>query len=250
MFCIEGNNKSSFQFFEIIVALLKSDIKDKKYINISSRFESNKFYLDIILKISEVKWVKDLLKFKINFQEYEEIVFKLKSNFNFDRLFKKDIEEFCMEICSFILSVKGETKNLEYLLMSLYATLEQQNLKSSKLKKLKNYIDLILAFENINFSFNFNPDKLRNFLPDNQKQYEELIEVLKKLMIEYIDRFIEWIKDIEILNYFEFEHLLFSFLVAKNKSGMVLDINLPGLKKTIFEMKKEKLFEKKMKNIE
>ena len=128
MFCIEGNNKSSFQFFEIIVALLKSDIKDKKYINISSRFESNKFYLDIILKISEVKWVKDLLKFKINFQEYEEIVFKLKSNFNFDRLFKKDIEEFCMEICSFILSVKGETKNLEYLLMSLC------NIRTTKLE--------------------------------------------------------------------------------------------------------------------
>lgn len=75
-----------------------------------------------------------------------------------------------MEIFSFVLSIKGETKNLHYLLLSLLATSEKY-IDKWQFKSLKRSIDFIIAFENMNFNFNFNfnPEKLKNALLDDDQ---------------------------------------------------------------------------------
>ena len=239
-FCIEGQNKSSFENIGDIIEKLKDYFNKKKssnnipYINISERIESDMLYLDFILKISEIKWVKEFLKFKIDFYEYENIDFKLNSKFTFDKLFDKPREEFIMEICSFFFSIKGEIKNLEYLLISLLNTLEKY-LKASKFKKIKKIIYLILGFENMKFNFNFLPEKLKNFFPDDQKEYEKYINIAKTFLQAVLVPTNDNIYA-RIIKSVKFEHVLISFLVSKYNSGFILDINLPGLTKTLIEL--------------
>lgn len=241
-FCIEGQNDSSIICLEHIVNILKETFNKMKtsnnmsYINISDKIESNTLYLDFILKISEIKWVKEFLKFNINFYEYENIDLSFSNNFTFERMFEKNMEEMFMDICSFIFSIKGELKNLQYLLLSLLITLEKYLKDSKHLKEIKRNIYLILAFENMKFNFNFIPEKLRNFLPDDQIKYKNNITVIKSVFEFAISLLSNFFKDCDIFNCVKFEHFLVSFLVAKYNSGFILDINLPGLTKSLIEL--------------
>lgn len=238
-FCIEGQNESSNICFENIVKLLKNIFNNKTYIKISDKIESNMLYLDIILKISEIKWVKEFLKFNINFYEYENIDIKLCTNFTFEKMLERNMEELIMGLCSFIFSIKGEIKNLQYLLLSLLTTLKKylNNSKDAKLKKIKRYIYLILAFENMKFNFNFMPEKLGNFFHDDQKLHEDRIKKIKEIVLD-LDKFLRIGNGCDIINSVKFEHFIVSFLVAKYNSGFILDFNLPGLTKTLIEIVK------------
>lgn len=238
-FCIEGQNESSNICFENIVKLLKNIFNNKTYIKISDKIESNMLYLDIILKISEIKWVKEFLKFNINFYEYENIDIKLSTNFTFEKVLERNMEELIMGLCSFIFSIKGEIKNLQYLLLSLLTTLKKylNNSKDAKLKTIKRYIYLILAFDSMKFNFNFMPEKLGNFFPDDQKLYEDRIKKIKEVVLD-LDNSLRIANGCDIINSVKFEHFIVSFLVAKYNSGFILDFNLPGLTKTLIEIVK------------
>lgn len=238
-FCIEGQNESAIICFEKFVKLLKDCSNNQPYIKITDKIESDILYIDIILKISEIKWVKEFLKFNINFYEYENIDIKLCTNFTFEKMFEKNIEELIMGICSFIFSIKGEIKNLQYLLLSLLTTLNKylNNSKDAKLKKIKRYIYLILAFENMKFNFNFMPEKLMNFFPDDQKRREDNMKKIKDVALD-IFKYLKLYIDSNIINSIKFEHFLVSFLVAKYNSGFILDFNFPGLTKTLIELDK------------
>ena len=238
-FCIEGQNESSNICFEKFVKLLKDSYNNKTYIKISDKIESNMLYLDIILKISEIKWVKEFLKFNINYYEYENIDIKLSTNFTFEKVLERNMEELIMGLCSFIFSIKGEIKNLQYLLLSLLTTLKKylNNSKDAKLNNIKRYIYLILAFESMKFNFNFMPEKLGNFFPDDQKLYEDRIKKIKEVVLD-LDKSLRIANGCDIFNSVKFEHFIVSFLVAKYNSGFILDFNLPGLTKTLIEIVK------------
>lgn len=149
------------------------------------------------------------------------------------------MEELIMGLCSFIFSIKGEIKNLQYLLLSLLTTLKKylNNSKDAKLKKIKRYIYLILAFESMKFNFNFMPEKLGNFFPDDQKLYEDRIKKIKEVVLD-LDNSLRIANGCDIINSVKFEHFIVSFLVAKYNSGFILDFNLPGLTKTLIEIVK------------
>ena len=252
-FVIEGKNDSSHKVLNEFVSKLKelfNEIKKSKNnlssIDISEKVESNTLYLDFIIKISEVKWVKNFLKFNINFYEYEDINLNFRSKLTFDGLLQKNIKDFFMELCSFIFTIKGEIKNSQYLLLSLLDTLDKY-LKKNQLQDIKNFIYLILSFEKAKFNFSFIPENLVHFISDDNKKslYELFISGINIFGLIYNLYF----KDIDI-SYVNFDHILVSFLVAKYNSGFILDINLHGLAKTLIEAKNQKEFnENKICNI-
>ena len=117
--CIEGQNSGSL----VCLANMVSKIKETfiaDWFHFTEKYESNTLYLDWILKIrhiEKIKKAKDFLKFNINFNEFEKIDLKLKTNFKFDNLSSENIYDLILEAFSFVLSIKGETKNLHYLLL-------------------------------------------------------------------------------------------------------------------------------------
>ena len=117
--CIEGQNSGSLVCLANIVSKIKETfIAD--WFHFTEKYESNTLYLDWILKIrhiEKIKKAKDFLKFNINFNEFEKIDLKLKTNFKFDNLSSENIYDLILEAFSFVLSIKGETKNLHYLLL-------------------------------------------------------------------------------------------------------------------------------------
>lgn len=174
-FVIEGKDDSSHTSLNIIVEEIKTIFNEKKksnnnlsFISISERIESNILYLDFIIKISEVKWVKNFLKYNIDFYEYENINFDFRNNLNFDGLLKKNIREVFMEICSFIFTIKGEIKNSQNVLLSLLSTLDKYSNNKQQLRNIKNLIYLILSFEKAQFNYSFNPEILSKFIPDDE----------------------------------------------------------------------------------
>lgn len=250
-FVIEGKNDSSHKVLNEFVSKLKElfneikkSNKNLSFIDISEKVESNSLYLDFIIKISEVKWVKNFLKFNINFYEYEDINLNFRSNLTFDGLLQKNMKDFFMELFSFIFTIKGEIKNSQYLLLSLLDTLDKY-LTNYRLQEIKNFIYLILSFEKANFNFSFIPENLSYFFSDDKK----------KSLYEFFNRLIEfrliyniYFKDIDI-SCINFDHILVSFLVAKYNSGFILDINLPELTKASIEAINSKEFKEKNCNI-
>jgi hypothetical protein len=232
-FVIEGKNDSSHKVLIEFVSKIKELFNERKksnknlsFIDISEKVESNTLYLDFIIKISEVKWVKNFLKFNINFYEYEDVNLNFRSNLSFDGLLQKNIKDFFMELCSFIFTIKGEIKNSQYLLLSLLDTSDKY-LSKYQIQQIKNFIYLILSFEKAKFNFSFIPEYLGNFIPDDKKK--SLYEFIKELIpfVQIYNIYFKYI-DISCIN---FDHILVSFLVAKYNSGFILDINLPGVTK-------------------
>lgn len=246
-FVIEGKNDSSHKVLNEFVSKIKElfnetkkSNKDLSFIDISEKVEYNTLYIDFIIKISEVKLVKNFLKFNMNFYEYEDINLNFRSNFTFDGILQKNMKDFFMELCSFIFTIKGEIKNSQYLLLSLLDTLDKY-LKNYQLQKIKNFIYLILSFENAKFNFNFNPEHLGHFFPDDKKNpIYKFFNGLVEFGLIYNILF----KDIDI-SCINLDHILVSFLVAKYNSGFILDINLPGLAKTSTEAINSKEFKEK-----
>ena len=253
-FVIEGKNDSSHKVLNEFVSKIKEIFnvtkksnKNLSFIDISEKVESNTLYIDFIIKISEVKFVKNFLKFNMNFYEYEDVNLNFRSNFTFDGLLQKNMKDFFMELCSFIFTIKGEIKNSQYLLLSLLDILDKYLKKNYRLRKIKDFIYLILSFENAKFNFNFIPEHLGQFIPDDKKNS------IYEFFNEQIDFFFGLIyttlfKDIDI-SCINLDHILVSFLVAKYNSGFILDINLPGLTKTSIEVLNSKEFKEKNCNI-
>ena len=250
-FVIEGKNDSSHKVLNEFVSKLKElfneikkSNKNLSFIDISEKVESNTLYIDFIIKISEVKWVKNFLKFNINFYEYEDVNLNFRSNFTFDGLLQKNMKDFFMELCSFIFTIKGEIKNSQYLLLSLLDTIDKYS-KEYRLQEIKNFIYLILSFENAKFNFNFIPEHLGHFFSDDKKKslYEFFNGIIGFGLIYNM-----YFKDIDI-SCINADHILVSFLVAKYNSGFILDINLPGLTKTSIEAINSKEFMEKNCNI-
>ena len=253
-FVIEGKNDSSHKVLNEFVSKIKEIFnvtkksnKNLSFIDISEKVESNTLYIDFIIKISEVKFVKNFLKFNMNFYEYEDVNLNFRSNFTFDGLLQKNMKDFFMELCSFIFTIKGEIKNSQYLLLSLLDILDKYLKKNYRLQKIKGFIYLILSFENVKFNFNFIPEHLGQFIPDDKKNS------IYEFFNEQIDFFFGLIyttlfKDIDI-SCINLDHILVSFLVAKYNSGFILDINLPGLTKTSIEVLNSKEFKEKNCNI-
>ena len=171
---------------------------------------------------------------------------RLKTNFKFDSLSGEKIFNLFLEIFSFILSIKGETNNLHFLLLSLLATAEKY-VDEFQFKGLKKFIYFIMAFENMNFNFQFNPEKLNKALLDNKINYESRIKDIKELILYWFGMAFLFLDDKDILNNANFEHFLISCLIAKFKTGFILDFNTPGLTKflkselnTAIQLAKEK----------
>ena len=232
-FVIEGKNESSHKVLIEFVSKIKELFNESKksnknlsFIDISEKVESNTLYLDFIIKISEVKWVKNFLKFNINFYEYEDVNLNFRSNLTFDGLLQKNIKDFFMELCSFIFTIKGEIKNSQYLLLSLLDT-SNKYFSKYQLQEIKNIIYLILSFEKAKFNFSFIPENLGIFIPDDKKK--SLYEFFKGVFA-FVQIYNLYFKDIDI-SCVNFDHILVSFLVAKYNSGFILDINLPGVTK-------------------
>ena len=234
--CIEGQNSGSL----VCLANMVSKIKETfiaDWFHFTEKYESNTLYLDWILKIrhiEKIKKAKDFLKFNINFNEFEKIDLKLKTNFKFDNLSSENIYDLILEAFSFVLSIKGETKNLHYLLLSLLATSEKY-IKEWQYKRLKRYIEFIMAFESMNFNFNFNPENIKNaYLVDEPMDNQQAIKTIKETLLTWLGLFLLIFGDLDtILNNVKFDHFLISCLIAKFKTGFILDINSPGLTKLL-----------------
>ena len=82
----------------------------------SIRKEENKLYLDLIIKINDIEYLKKFFSFDINPNEFVDISVMIKNNLSLDKFVEMDFEDFITNVFSFIISIKGKTSNFENVL--------------------------------------------------------------------------------------------------------------------------------------
>ena len=151
--CLEGKDEKSL---DIMMEIIKNSNLDKLVeilkMNYVMKKENDKLYLIFKLKINSYDFIKKIFELDINPTDFDEILFMLKSNFDFGKFLDMNDEEIFLNLFSFILSVKGKSKNIILIL--------------SKLKKFIPYqlINLISIFKNADVKLDYLPSNLINFL--------------------------------------------------------------------------------------
>lgn len=133
---------------------------DKYKFNLRST--DTRVYLDIVN--TEGKILGPLLDLNMNMSEFHNFNCSLKSEFRPDEFFTLPVEQFALKSLQLVLSCKGESKNLKYLIGAVTAALKQVKLtkkaNQQKLEKVLSYLTFINAFVSSKLKFEFNAEEV------------------------------------------------------------------------------------------
>lgn len=126
------------------------------------RNTDTRVFLDVIN--TEGKFLQPLLDLNMDITEFHKFNCSFKSEFRPDQFFTMPIEEFALKSLQLVLSCKGESKNLKYLVGSLAEALKKVHLSKSKYQKkldqVLGYLNFINAFVASRLKFEFNAKEL------------------------------------------------------------------------------------------
>jgi hypothetical protein len=172
-----------------------------------------------------------LVNRKVN--EFTDISLAIKNNLILEKFPEIDFEEFFLTAFSLIFSLKAKALNFE----KIIKIFEEKKEKSQRFKILTNYLILIIQFlKCINININFLPNKFLQLIKsddsiDCKKEMNKIKKSVNAFLIAINELFYK-----DILKYTKLDNFRVKFLIAKYKTGFILDINCNGLTKAVNDL--------------
>ena len=207
------------------------------------RAKEKKVSIDIISVSGQ--FLQPLLDLGIDISEYHNFKASFKSEFKIDEFFTLKIEELALKALQLILSIKGESKNIRYIITALIEALAEVKLKKGqeKLDKVVSYLDIINAFVSFVFDFKFDAKELtgsgleavkaKGF--DINAKFEQFRIVANGLIEQFVKPTLTTMGLVDAAKAADVDDINITFLIPKYKNGIAQVIKLPGFTKYFHE---------------
>ena len=203
------------------------------------RTNQKKVSVDVISVTGQ--FLQPLLDLGLDMSEYHNFKASFKSEFKPDEFFTLKIEELVLKALQLILSIKGESKNVRYILTALITALSQVKLQKGqeKLDKVVTYLGTINSFVSFLFEFKFDAKELsgsglelakaKGF--DLNSKFEQFRIVLNGLIDQFVKPTLTNLGLIDAAKVADVDEINISYLIPKFSNGFAQIIKLPGFTK-------------------
>lgn len=213
---------------------------------IKIKVEGKKIILEAIGKNPDV--LAKLKDINIDFSEYHEFKFELKSAFNFMDFWTKPVEEIAENSVKILLSLHGSTTNGKYLATALINAIQPIEIKDEKLNRKKKrtltFLKSVIAFVNAKLNVEYNAKELSQILlpkllkaigteGDPQESFEGSKMMIKGSAGEMGKSTLEGMGQLETVKSLDIDSIEISLLTPEYKNGLSFVLKLPGVSESI-----------------
>ena len=197
----------------------------------SLRKINNKLFLDLKEKDEDYESKESKIFFLIFtlFCNHLKILMNFKNNLTFENLMEMDLKELYNYFSIFDFSLMGNLKNFENMLK--YVEYEKQDISDDDFENLNLCLKLLYT-NKITIKWDTSLDNLSEVLDidiDNNKESFKGIREGIEVMISEIAKISEALFSCKMSEDIIYDKILITFLYAKLKSGLVLEINSKGI---------------------
>ena len=201
--------------------------KNSDKYDIIFRNNGKKFAIDFISR--QGKMLQLLLELYINLSEYFKFHFNIKTEIDFNHLFKNSSDDYISKLLNIFISTKLSGKNLKYLLKSTVSALKTLKLKNEGFKnKLIQLIYLITFLIGINLKLEYDIANIE-YKDDSINIVKGYINMASSLSQNLIRPFINGTGLSKLITLINLDSFSFSFGIPKYENGLTIVIKLPGI---------------------
>ena len=209
--------------------------------DVQFRTNGNKVSVDLISVNGE--FLQPLLDLGVNISDFHNFKASFKSEFRPDEFFTAPLEELSLKALQLLLSIKGNSTGLRYLLTAAIKALKEVNLENAKFqKKLENHVDKLNALNAfISFCFEFKFDakelcgaglaasKVKGF--DVNAFLQLAKDSVEKMVNEKVKPLLEQYALVDAAKATDIDEVNISLTFPKYENGIAHVVKLPGFSK-------------------
>jgi len=253
--CVNANDEQSVKVLEGLFNQFKPMIdeipivkKRADKVSYHLRTSGNKMCIDIVT--TDGKFIKPFLDMNIDLNEYCEFKASFKTDFIPNDFFELTIDKLLEKVLSASVLLTGKETNGKYLALSILKALQNVKLTEEKyqkkLEKAISFLNLVVAFVQAKFDFEYSPKEvcngpLENVIKDmlNGQDPNETLNGFKmmaeQLGSQMIKPTLEGMGLLDSAKAVNIDKISVSFLLPKYQFGVAHVIQIPGLTKLINE---------------
>ncbi len=252
---INANNESSVQVLETLFNQFKPMIDEIPHIKKRAgkvayylRIAGTKMCIDVVT--TDGKFIKPFIDMNIDLNEFHEFKASFKTDFTPTDFFETPIDKLLEKVLSASVLLSGKTTNGKYIALSILNALKNVKLPQEKyqkkLEKAISFFNLVIAFVQAKFDFEYSPKEvcngpLENVIKDilNGQNPEEILNGMKmmaeQLGSQMIKPTLEQMGLLDSAKAANIDQFTISYVLPKYKTGIAHIVKVPGLTTLINE---------------
>ena len=252
---INANNEQSVKVLEALFNQFKPMIDEIPFVKKRAgkveyylRIAGLKMFIDVVT--TDGKFIKPFIDMNIDMNEFHEFKASFKTDFTPTDFFETTIDKLLEKVLSASVLLRGKTTNGKYIALSILKALKNVKLPEEKyqrkLEKAISFFNLIIAFVQAKFDFEYSPKEvcngpLENVIKDilNGQDPEEMLKGIKmmaeQLGSQMIKPTLESMGLLDSAKAANIDQFTISYVIPKYKSGIAHIVKVPGLTTLINE---------------